>query len=41
MMELMLRTGFQSSLKMLRHTLPSRSMLGWYTCKNQPLVLVS
>lgn len=31
MMELMDRTGFQSSRRMLRHTLPSRSMLGWYT----------
>ena len=24
------RTGFQSSLKMFKHTLPSRSMFGWY-----------
>lgn len=29
--ELMVRTGFQSSLKMLRQTFPSRSIFGWYT----------
>ena len=28
-MELILRTGFQSSLKMLRQTLPSKSIFGW------------
>jgi hypothetical protein len=27
-------TGFQSSLRMLRQMLPSRSMLGWYTCSS-------
>lgn len=27
--ELRLSTGFQSSRRMLRHTFPSRSMLGW------------
>ena len=31
MTELMDKTGFQSSRRMFRHTLPSRSMLGWYT----------
>jgi hypothetical protein len=30
----MLSTGFQSSLRMLRQMLPSRSMLGWNTCSN-------
>jgi hypothetical protein len=30
-MELMVRTGFQSSLRMFKQTLPSRSILGWYT----------
>ena len=29
--EFMVRTGFQSSLRMLRQTFPSRSMFGWYT----------
>ena len=29
--ELMVRTGFQSSLRMFKHTLPSRSIFGWYT----------
>lgn len=33
MREEMVSTGFQSSLRMLRQTLPSRSMLGWYTCR--------
>lgn len=37
--ELMVRTGFQSSRKMLRHTFPSRSMLGWYTCRGTALVI--
>ena len=30
-MELIVRTGFQSSLRMFKQTLPSRSILGWYT----------
>ena len=29
--EFMVRTGFQSSLRILRQTFPSRSMFGWYT----------
>jgi len=33
MTELMLSTGFQSSRRMLRQMLPSRSMFGWYTYK--------
>ena len=34
MTELMDKTGFQSSRRMFRQTLPSRSMLGWYTWKH-------
>ena len=30
-MELIVSTGFQSSRKMFKQTLPSRSMFGWYT----------
>jgi hypothetical protein len=30
----MLRTGFQSSRRMFRHTLPSKSIFGWYTWPN-------
>jgi len=30
MTELRLRTGFQSSRRMFKHTFPSRSTLGWY-----------
>ena len=33
--------GFQSSLRMLRQTLPSRSMLGWYTLKGNVCNLFS
>lgn len=35
MTELMDNTGFQSSRRMFRQMLPSRSMLGWKTCTVQ------
>lgn len=34
MTELILRTGFQSSRRIFKQTLPSRSILGWYTYKS-------
>ena len=36
MTELMDNTGFQSSRRMFRQMLPSRSMLGWKTCTAKP-----
>jgi hypothetical protein len=42
MMELILRTGFQSSRRIFKQTLPSRSILGWYTwTKNSPINRIS
>ncbi|KAF7828816.1 hypothetical protein G2W53_019980 [Senna tora] len=35
---LRIRTGFQSSPKMLRQTFPSKSMFGWYTCNANRIV---